>query len=441
MDKRIRQVVWAWLVGALALGLAVHPVLAASKMRPGLQEEAFDPLLRAVVARGVAATAGAPASAVSTPVTEGPGSIIAGRRPFPVPRPEGTSVPDGESIPAPEAEEAAPRADVPEIDLSTQIEYSYGGITLRAPIDWDVLEDSFGSLFEITMPGMAFYAAIQEIDDEFPGLFLVTFLTNLPELFLTEFLEDGALTSMETGLTAQQIPLAAVHFDTTIEGLEGSGALYVISPGETVYLLTAFAPSDEWAALAPGVAMIAESIVFDEELLTLVTAEGGDLAYTHSRGLIETTIPEGWHVTSTNDEELSLFVADPDYTFGVVLGVDAEDGAELGSLADELLGDLDTELAQETLDWVFDELTTVMSGEGDFVVDETLNAYYPREGALTFRMAGEGDLGDGLAMPVVVYFDLRNDGSVMQFVIGDIEAALEMEPDLLAIMASTVVLE
>lgn len=433
MDKRIRGVVVAGMAAALLMGPAVGPMLAAPDTRASLQEGVFDPVLAESVARGVAATAGLAAHAAPPAVADGVSSLPNLRRPTPVPQEEATPVPDEEATPTPE--------ETPESSATGLEQYSSAGVTLQAPAQWDVSEGSFDTLFDMSAPDSEFVATLQDAGGDFPGMILVIFFANMPELLLGEYLEGAELTSVEIRQTAQQVPMAGIHFNATIEGVEGSGAFYAYSPGEKAYLFFAFAPVEEWEAAAPGVAQVVESITFDEELLTLATAESGGLLFADNTGILETTIPEGWHVTGTNDETLPVLIAAPDYAFVSALGVDTLVGAELGDTANALLNPPGGELDQATVDAAFAGLIEKMSEGGDFTVDETLNAFYARDGAVTLRLVGEGDFGGGLASPVVIYLDLRADGGVMQIIFGDADTVLAYEDELLGIIVSTVVLD
>lgn len=421
MDRLIRGVVCVCIAGVLLSAPALHPALAAPQTRPARQEQSFEPLLLDVVARGVAEGAGVirpGAPSAIGPATR-PGSVIAGR-PTPVPEPE---------------DEAAT------LDLSQLVEYSSGGITVQAPAAWDVIEGSAGALFDISFPDTDFYALMQDGGGDMPGLFMVVFFGSIPEALLEGYFEEATITRVELVTSAQQVPMASIHFDATLDGLEGSGAIYGISPGETSYLLFAFAPTDEWQMQLPGLELMLNSLTFDDELLTLATAEGGTLTFADANGLMELVIPEGWHASSTNDPTLPLLAADPGYHFvtamGPYAGFDSDLAAELEGIFDPSL-----ELDPETEALVFDLLVEAMSDEGPaFLVDEALNATFPREGAVTFRMVGEGDFGDGLMMQVVIYMDLHSDSGLVTMAFGNTEEVLAQEPLLLEMIASAVLLD
>lgn len=430
MYRLIRRVVLAGVIAALVMGPASSPLWAAPRVRTAQQEGTFDPVLAESVARGVAATAGLAAHGAPPAAASGLSTLPELRRPTPVPQEE--PAPEAEATPAPE--------ETPASGSSGLAEYSSGGITLHAPADWEVSEGGFGSLFDMSAPDSEFVATMQDAGGDFPGMILIYFFANMPEMLVGEYLEGAELTSIEIRQTAQHVPMAGIHFDATIEGVEGSGAFYAISPGETAYMFFAFAPAEEWDAVAPGVAQVAESITFDEELLTLATAESGGLVFGDNAGILETTVPEGWHVTGTNDETLPLLIADPGYTLALMLGTESDLGPEVGELVDELLSQPDGEPDPAVVDEVFAGLVEKMSEGGDFTVDETLNAHYAREGAITLRLGGEGDFS-GLITPVVLYIDLRSDGGVMQLIFGDPQDVLAQEDELLNILTATVLLD
>lgn len=415
MDKLMRGAVVVGLIVALLQGPASMPLQAAPGTRASLQAGAFDPGVLDTVARGVAVTAGVSSQGAPSAVAGDLGSLISGR---PTPVPEG-----------------AQNTDVAGLE-----EYSSGGITLTAPADWDVIEGGFSSLFDISVPGSEFSAVLQDGGGDFPGMIMVVFFAGIPELLLGEFLQDGTLTSVEFSQTSQQLPMVAVHFDRMMDEVEGSGVMYVISPGETVYVFIAFASTDEWETLSSQVQQVAESITFDDNLLTLVTAENGELVYSDNEN-VQVTIPEGWHVSNTNDESLLVLVTNPDYRFAMAIGTDAGFDEGLGSGLEDLSISPEDEIDAETQAMVFDLIMQAMGDGSDFVVDESLNAVYPHEGGVTFRVVGAGDFSDGANMPVAVYLDLRTDGGLISMLLGDVDSALEVEPQVLEIINSVELLQ
>jgi hypothetical protein len=74
-------------------------------------------------------------------------------------------------------------------------------------------------------------------------------------------------------------------------------------------------------------------------------------------------------------------------------------------------------------------------------IDPELTEVYTRDGGATVRLVGDADMGDGMALPVAIYFDLRADGGAALIVFGDVELALEDEAALRAIAESVVLLE
>jgi hypothetical protein len=453
MCKQVSLAVLAWLIGMALAGagsLAARAADApASVARAALQEGGLDVEALALVEAGIAATAGysarsgmgagsgALAEAASDPASEAEEDSAAAEptptpeeEPAPAPEPaEPEAEPDAEATPVAGEEPAA-------ADPSERVQYQSEGISLQAPVDWQV-EEGFGTLFAITVPGTNFVGEMQDSGDEFPGVMGVVLIATLAEEMLVEYMEGAELVSVERGLTSQGLPMAKIDYTAEIEGVEGAGAFYIISPGASAYLLFTFAPTDEWETLAPGVAAVADSISFEDELITLQTATEGELPFGDEQGVLELVVPAGWHVTDTFDPTLPVIVSDPEFNFVGAVGSDATfveaAGIDTESLFDSIF--VDGQIEQEALDEAVDGLAEGFEGSG-LVLDEEMTATYPRDGAVTIRVAGAGEFEEGINVPMVVYFDLRQDGASVVVVFGDADAALAQEEALLEIIQS-----
>jgi hypothetical protein len=74
--------------------------------------------------------------------------------------------------------------------------------------------------------------------------------------------------------------------------------------------------------------------------------------------------------------------------------------------------------------------------ESGLDLDDEITTTYPRDGAVTIRVSGAGEFEEGMNMPMVVYFDLRQDGASVLVVFGDADAAVAQEEALLGIIQS-----
>ncbi|HXF61094.1 MAG TPA: hypothetical protein VNK95_05725 [Caldilineaceae bacterium] len=449
MRRRLNAVVVAWLVGIVLAGTAPTDALAAPTQRMSLQVAEVDPAVVELVQAGVAAAApfvagrALPATLAAAPdEPDVQPSIEPAPQPDPAgPQAEPTPEAPGEPDTAPLPDLADPAAE-PETAFDSA-EYANEELAFQAPADWRVREGEAGAHFEITAPDLEFMAAIENAALDAPGLLGVVLFVTQAEAMVAEYLEGATLTGVEVGLTGQQLPMVKLDLTADMDGVEGQAVVYLFSPGADAYLFLAFAPFAEWEAVAPGVALIADTITFDPSLITVTTAADAELVYSDEQGVLELTVPVGWQVSETGDPTLPVLVTDMTYTFAGALGIDTTFVEEVGAEAlNELLNPPNAESDPDAYNNLIDALAAFMSqnGEGLTLAPE-MSAAFPYDGAVTVRLAGEGDFGPNVVVPVVIYFDLRGSDAVFMIAFGDAEAVLVQEDTLLEIVRSVVALE
>jgi hypothetical protein len=358
--------------------------------------------------------------------------------------PEEEATPEAEETPEEEATPAAEETEesaIPPIDFTTveMVQYTNEGVTLQAPVDWEVTPGSFGTIFEISVPDTDFFGILQTgATDEFPGVLAVVILRENAELVLQQMAEGAELVNVETLVTDQQLPMTKISFLAELEeGVEGAGALYIVSPGSSGYLFTTFAPVDEWEVLEPGADLVAQSIFFDEELITLTTAESGVLFYADEANTVEIALPEGWQVAEMGDESLPLVVVDPDFQFVGAVGIDPEFNADLGIELEDIVAE-DGTVDRNALDQLLNELD--FDAE-TFTIDESLIEASVEDGVLTLRLVGVAALEEDLQLPVVLYLRIDSTGFAGLVIFGNSEDILAQEETLLEIVDSILILE
>jgi hypothetical protein len=236
--------------------------------------------------------------------------------------------------------------------------------------------------------------------------------------------------------------MAKLAFAGEAGGEEAAGVFYVLAPNESAYLLVGGGIPEEWEPMAAGVQLIAESITFDEDLISLEAVGDEPLVYVDDGEMVMVEAPAGWFVMSTGDEIFPVILAEPEVRYVAAVGADAAYGEEFDiSVFEEFLptdGELDPELYDELIDTVVE----VLSNSGsEMTLDEEQSDVFPRDGAVTVRVVGDAELEAGLSMPVVIYADLRADNIAMVAVFGDTESALAAEDELLALVVSATGLE
>lgn len=345
-----------------------------------------------------------------------------------LPTPEATSEPEDEIV------------ALPELNLTDLAEYTNQGITIQSPADWivDLGSGDGDAIFYIEIPGAQVFLSF-EADSalDFPSLFGVSLFRSQAELLITEFADGAQVDETATLFTPQALPMAKLGFSGEADGEAIAGAFYVIAPSESAYLLVAGGTPEHWAQVAEGVQLIAESMTFDENLISLATAGDEPLLFSNEDESVQAEVPPGWYVVDTGDPIFPIIMAEPEVRFVVAVGAEdafAED-ANLEALQEYLpsSGEVDPAEYDELIQAIVD---TMSESGSDMLLDADQSEVYAREGALTARLVGDADLGDGLSMPVVVYIDLRSDDIAMIGVFGDVETALGVEELIQAVVES-----
>jgi hypothetical protein len=330
-------------------------------------------------------------------------------------------------------------------DLTDLAEYTNQGVTIQVPADWvvDLASDDGGPIFIITIPGTEVFMSLEADDGlDFPSVLGVALFRSQAELLMAEFAEEADISESSTVYTPQGLPMAKLAFAGEADGEEAAGVFYVLAPNESAYLLVGGGTPEEWEPMAEGVQLIAESITFDEDLISLEAVGDEPMVHTDADEMVEVEVPAGWFVMDTGDEVFPVILAEPEVRYVAAVGAAAAYGENFDiSVFEEFLpteGELDPELYDELIDTVVE----VLSNSGsEMTLDEEQSDVFPRDGAVTVRVVGDAELEASLSMPVVIYADLRTDNLAMVAVFGDIESALADEDTILTVVESATGLE
>jgi hypothetical protein len=345
--------------------------------------------------------------------------------------------------PAPEVEDPAPEptddpVTLPELDLSSLAEYSSQGVTIQVPADWIVDTDiSDSNPFIIEVPETDLFISIESDSGlDFPSWLAVALFRSQTNLLLQEFGEDAQLGESTTLLTTQDLPLVKLSFTATEGGEEIGGTLFVTAPNEDAYLLVAGGSREAWEYAGPGIDLIAQSITFDEDLIEAVYVEDEPLIFQDEDESIEVQVPSGWYVIGTGDPQFPVMVAEAEVRYVAAVG---NEGVFSGGFDESILemipeeGELDPDLYEE----MFQSILDMVADSGTpFIIDEELSSFVEREGAVTVRLVGDADLGNGLSLPVIFYVDLRRTGVGVITIFGDTESALDVEDQIQEMLQS-----
>jgi hypothetical protein len=96
-------------------------------------------------------------------------------------------------------------------------------------------------------------------------------------------------------------------------------------------------------------------------------------------------------------------------------------------------GDLDPSKYSDLLDRIVEMLNNSSS---PINLDEEQSEVSTREGAVTVRLVGDAEIGEDMALPVILYIELRSDSAVAVAIFGDTESALSVEEDIRALVES-----
>ncbi len=352
-----------------------------------------------------------------------------------------------EPAPEPAAEPTEELTDeplaLPELNLTDLVEYSNQGITIRVPADWivetDVTDDR---LFSVEVPGTEIAISLEaDTDLDFPSWLGVALFRSQAELLTQEMGSDIRLENSTVLYTSQNLPVAKLSISGTEDGELVSGALYVTAPNDVAYLVVGGGTAAEWEYAAPGIELMVESIVFDEELVTVVEAGDEPLLFSDAEAGVEVTVPAQWYVMVTGDEQFPVMAAEREVRYVAAIGTEASFGEEFDPEILEVIipeGELDPSEAEELIA----EILQILDDAGSpIMVDEDSSEVIPREGAVTVKLVGDAEIDNGLMMPIIFYVDLRQSGAGVVIIFGDTASALEVEPEIQALLESVSALE
>jgi hypothetical protein len=340
---------------------------------------------------------------------------------------------------AEEGPEAKP-ATVPEVDSTELVEYTNQGVTIQAPASWNVeLSQSEFAVFYIDIPGTDFFIGLQpSMSLNIPSLVGMAFFRSQPEGALEEF-ADAEVVDSTTLYSSQGLPIVKLAFSGVSMGEEVSGGFYLTSPNESLYTLIASGPPEQWEQVAENLQMVAESIVFDEEVISLTSIGDEPTRYTDGGGRLEVEAPAGWYAIEMDDPIFKVILSEPEvrFTVAVAAGEDLDESLNPSMLEQFELsgGELSAE-EQEAL--IADVIEIVMDASADVELDEETATMIVRENAVTVRVQGMAELQADqiLPMPVEFFVDLRTTGSAVAAVLGDLDAASEKEAEIQALVES-----
>jgi len=411
MARTLHGVLHVLLVASLLL----MPVTALAA--PVTQEGTLDPAVLAALERSsaiVAAAAGKGSGVVSAPIEEPP------------------------------VEEPV-TINPSDLVIGPETEVEFGGVSLLVPDTWTVEEDEWSGLPVISEEGTGFEIEVMDAEGAFPGLLLFPILEGNADLFIQSF-GGGELVGISRITTEDSLPGVRIAY-TVAEDPDGSpiaGALYFVATGASAYGIMSKAGADFWPIYEPAVDAMVESMILDEDRITLVQAGAEGIEATDVNEQFALTVPADWYYSPVDDESLGLSIADPDLAVvGAMMAQGMEDASdeELDLLGRIISGEEDPEQLQEFLDVV---LSGLDMGEGESLdVDEARTATFPGDGQVsgTIRIVGDMVLEDGPTLPLTLYMSILQSDAAIFIFFGDPDLVEAAEPVIFTMIGSMEVLE
>lgn len=407
--------------GVFALLLIMSPSVAMA------QETTFDPETRATVERMAKEVAGrvVPGHGLAVAQTES----LAPSAPMPEPSGEPESEPEGEAKNG--------SVVIPEVDLTDLVEYNNQGVTIQAPAAWSVEPGDGDAVFYIDIPDTGIFIALGSTSSEdIPSLVALAFFRSQTDLVLQDF-GNGEAVESTTIYTSQGLPLTKLAFTGESLGEDQAGVIYVTAPNESVYSLIASGPPEEWEKVAEAVQGVANSIVFDEELIGLTSIGGDPALFTDGDGRLEVEVPAGWYALDVDDPVFQAILSEPEVRFAVAVAAGEDFNVALDPSMLAQIVPSDGELTAEEQEALIADIVDILKNSGgDVELEEEGATVLIREGAVTVIAQGTANLQSGVIMPVEFYVDLRPTGGSVVAVFGDLDAAATLESEIQTLVES-----
>lgn len=294
---------------------------------------------------------------------------------------------------------------------------------ILVPPEWDLDEDTPEGLFALTIPGEFVFSAFNSFgDDSFPGLLGLALFRSQAAALVDQIDESIVLQTVDTFATVQGYPAVRIVFGGDMEGLDVTGAFYLLTGARDIYALIIITTDSAWAENADTVDIVVQNVRFDPQEGELVQAGDEPLAMTTASGGIGLTLPARWLLQETTDPDISFVVADEALKLAIAVAAappDDIDQLELEALRAQLesaAGETDP----EALESIATDLFTVMDltiDSDEFTLDQSLTRILPGDSP-TIIFGGVGDF-DEFVMPVFFLINLRDESLGLALVLGE----------------------
>ena len=154
----------------------------------------------------------------------------------------------------PATEPDAKGADLPELNLTDLAEYTNQGVTIKAPADWTVDTDTDeGTPFKIDVPDTDLTISLtSDSSMDFPSWLGLALFRSQADVLVKQIGQDAQVEEASTQHTDQDLPMVKLAFSGTEDDKPMGGAIYILAPNASAYVLTSGGPADQWQYAAPG---------------------------------------------------------------------------------------------------------------------------------------------------------------------------------------------
>ena len=319
------------------------------------------------------------------------------------------------------------------------IEFESEGINMLVPDNWEVVAGD-DALITFSDAPTGIDGELQDFGAEFPGTIIFPIFESQAEAFVQSIGDEAELTGISRLVVEQGLPVLRIGFaNADNDGSLIDGAIYLVATGDNAYGFFLGSNAEYWTDLAPVADAMAESILFDDALVTLVQAGDEGMTFDDPDGTYTLEVPAGWYASPVNDEEMRVVVNDPEVTtvgaVAVKAGVESDD-AQMQALTEAIAGTLPDEEAQALIEGVLQEIE--LTADGSVVIDPAQTQVIPTEGDSIgiIRIGGTADIEEDLSLPITMYLAVYSDRVAALVVFGEPDALAAQEETLVGILDS-----
>lgn len=313
-------------------------------------------------------------------------------------------------------------------------------LVVQIPEEWEYVADSTQGIFEVRIPGEFAFSFFDSFSDEsFPALIGLAIFRSQAGALIEQIGDDVTLTSVTGFTNVQNLPGVKIVFGGDLEGLDATGAFYILAGGDSVYAYLIITSDSTWTEVEDTTDQIAENIVFSNQILSELAIATDEPLNFEQEGLLSFTLPSGWLAQTVADDDIAVAVTNRETNIaGAVLG-EVPGGFDLDELTEirEALSDAGEDENGEVANEIVDEIIAAAEFgtlSDEFIADPALTTIIEGDSP-TLRFGGLGNFED-FEIPIFFYVNFREDGIALSLFFGDEEALVNSEGEILDLTES-----